>query len=178
MSRIGKKPIDVPAAVKVSIDSSIIRIEGPKGKLQMPIHKDVKVTFKDNRILVRMPSEQNKNTAPYGMMRSRIFNMVKGVTDGYVKELQIQGVGFKAESKGKELVLNLGFTHPIKYPIPEGITVKTPKPVNIIVEGIDKARVGEVASKIRGFYEPEPYKGKGVRYAGEYVRHKAGKTVA
>ncbi len=178
MSRIGKKPIDIPAGVKVGIETNAVAVEGPKGKLQIVIQPGFTVEAKNNKVFVKRPSDSKKDFAVHGLIRSNILNMVKGVTDGYRKDLEIQGVGYKAEVKGKELVLLLGFSHPVKYPIPEGISIKTPKPVQIIVEGIDKAKVGEVASEIRSFYEPEPYKGKGIRYVGEYVRHKAGKTVA
>jgi len=178
MSRVGKKLIKIPSGVKARIESSVIFIEGPKGKLQMDIYPDFTVGVKDNNIFVRRPSDLKEHISLHGLIRSNIANMVIGVTEGYKKELEIQGVGYKAESKGKELILQLGFSHPVKYPIPEGISVKTPKPVQIVIEGIDKVKVGEVSSEIRAFYEPEPYKGKGIRYVGEYVRRKAGKTVA
>jgi len=178
MSRVGKRPIDIPKNVKVKIEPSLISIEGPKGKLAMGLHPEFKVVAKNDKVLIARPSDEKIHTSLHGTMRSNIFNMVKGVTDGYKRELEIQGVGYKAESKGKELVMQLGFSHPVRYSIPEGITIKTPKPVQIVVEGIDKAKVGEVASEIRAYYEPEPYKGKGIRYVGEYVRRKAGKTVA
>lgn len=178
MSRVGKKPIDIPKNVKVKIEPNLIFVEGPKGKLSMGLYPEFKVVAKNDKVLITRPSDEKKHTSLHGTMRNNIFNMVKGVTDGYKKELEIQGVGYKAESKGKELIMQLGFSHPVRYSIPEGITIKTPKPIHIVVEGTDKAKVGEVASEIRAYYEPEPYKGKGIRYAGEYVRRKAGKTVA
>jgi len=178
MSRVGKKPIDIPDKVKVGVASNVVTVEGPKGKLEMSFHRDFKVAVKNNKVIVSRPSDEKRDSSLHGLFRSNIFNMVIGVTEGYKIELEIKGVGYKAESKGKELVLLLGFSHPVTFPIPEGISIKTPKPVNIIVEGIDKAKVGEVASEIRAYYKPEPYKGKGIRYVGEYVRRKAGKTVA
>jgi large subunit ribosomal protein L6 len=178
MSRVGKKPIVIESGVKVKVEANTVFVEGPKGKLQMSFEPRFSVQVKGDKITVKRPTETKEDFALHGLIRSNIFNMVKGVKEGYKKELEIRGVGYKAEVKGKELVLLLGFSHPVKYPIPENISIKTPKPVQITVEGPDKIKVGEVASEIRAYYEPEPYKGKGIRYVGEYVRHKAGKTVA
>ena len=178
MSRIGKKPINIPSSVKTKVEGGNIFVEGPKGKLQMGLLPETTVSIKDNKIIVKVQSDSIRDSSIHGLVRSNINNMVIGVTEGYIKELEIQGVGYKAEVKGKDLILQLGFSHPVVYPIPEGITIKTPKPVRMVVEGADKAKVGKVASEIRAFYKPEPYKGKGIRYVGEYVRHKAGKTVA
>jgi len=178
MSRVGKKPIEIPKGIKAKIEGNTIFIEGPKGKLEMDLIKSLSITVKDDKVLVKRFSDSKESSSLQGLMRSNIFNMIKGAAEGYKKELEIRGVGYKAEVKGKELVLQLGFSHAVKYPIPENITIKTPKPVQITVEGPDKIKVGEVASEIRSFYKPEPYKGKGIRYVGEYVRHKAGKTVA
>lgn len=178
MSRIGKKPIEIPSGVKVAIDKGDIKVEGPKGKLSLTLHHRINVSLEDNKVIVKRPSDLKLDKSLHGLTRSLISNMIKGVTEGYKKELEIVGVGFKAATQGKALVMNLGFTHPINYNIPEGITIQTPKPVNIVVSGIDKRLVGQTAAQIRDFYRPEPYKGKGIRYAGEYVRRKAGKKVA
>ncbi len=180
MSRVGKKPIAIPKSVKVNLDlgNNSILIEGPKGKLSYSLPGMFKLKVQDHTIFIDTESELKSVRAQHGLSRTLINNMIIGVTEGFSKELEIQGVGFRAQTQGKKLSLVLGFTHPIEYDIPEGITIETPKPTQIIVRGIDKVKVGEVASRIRSFYEPEPYKGKGIRYAGEYVRKKAGKTVA
>jgi len=177
MSRVGKKPIDIPAGVKVTIDNSNISVEGPKGKLEHRIPNGLKVSEKDKKIVVEITSPEQG--ALQGLTRSIIANLIKGVTEGYVKQLEIRGVGFKAQVQGvKTLEVLLGFSHPVRYPIPEGITITAPKPTQIVVAGIDKVKVGEVAAEIRGYFKAEPYTGKGIRYVGEYVRHKAGKKVA
>jgi len=178
MSRIGKMPIEIPKGVKVALTDNSVSIEGPNGKLSLNIHSRMKVDVADNKIVVTRPSDSKLDMALHGLTRSLVFNMAKGVTEGFQKELEIQGVGYKAQLKGKELVLNLGFSHQIEFPIPEGITIETPKPTQLVVKGADKQLVGETAAKIRRFYPPEPYKGKGIRYKGEYVRRKAGKAVA
>ncbi|NQT89910.1 MAG: 50S ribosomal protein L6 [Candidatus Omnitrophica bacterium] len=178
MSRIGKRPIDMPQGVKVSIDATSITVEGSKGKLKLDIQENIKVETKDNAIIVSRTSDEKECLMKHGLMRALINNMVMGVTEGFAKELEIIGVGFKAQVSDKKLVLNLGFSHPVEYEIPEGITIEAPKPTQLKVSGIDKQLVGEVAAEIRDFYKPEPYKGKGIRYVGEYVRKKAGKTVA
>lgn len=177
MSRIGRKPVDVPKNTKVAVDKGVVSVEGPKGKLSLPLHARVEAVLKDNQLSFQMASRADKDTAFQGTMRSLVFNMIKGVTDGFVKELAIEGVGFKAQVQGKALNLSLGFTHPVLFNIPEGLTVETPKPTQVIVKGADKVRVGDFAAKIRKVYPAEPYKGKGVRYLGEVVRRKAGKTV-
>lgn len=178
MSRIGKRPIDIPQGVKIDVAADPIQVQGPKGKLDLKIPVEIKVEVKDNKIILSRASDEKKARMKHGLMRALINNMVKGVTEGFVKELEIIGVGFKAQVSGQQMVLNLGFSHPVEYDIPEGVTVETPKPTQITVKGIDKQLVGEVAAEIRDFYKPEPYKGKGIRYVGEYVRKKAGKTVA
>jgi len=178
MSRIGKKPVEIPKNVKASLDSNKVTIEGPKGKLSMKIHYRLTVEIKDDKLIVARKTDSKLDRSLHGLSRSLVANMVKGVTDGYQKELEIHGVGFRAQVQGKQLNMQLGFSHPINYEIEEGITIETPKPTSIIVKGIDKIKVGEVAAEIRGFYKPEPYKGKGIRYKGEYVRRKAGKAVA
>ena len=178
MSRIGKNPIDVPSSTKIEIKGSAITVKGPGGELQRNIHPRIKAALKDNQIVVTRSSDLKLDKSLHGLTRNLIFNMVKGVTDGFSKELEIRGVGFRAQVAGKALTLQLGFSHPINYSIPEGITVEAPKPTQIIVKGIDKEKVGSAAAEIRSFYKPEPYKGKGIRYKDEYVRHKVGKAVA
>ena len=178
MSRIGKKPIDIPANCKVEIKDGSVTVEGPKGKLKQVIPAPMKVEVKDKQIKVARPSDTKRDKSLHGLTRSIIFNMVKGASEGFVKELEIRGVGFRAQITGKALNLQLGFSHPINFAIPEDITVEAPKPTQIIVKGVDKQKVGEAAAKIRSFYKPEPYKGKGIRYKDEYVRHKVGKAVA
>ena len=177
MSRVGLKPIEVPKAVKVLVDKGRVNVEGPKGKLSFTMHPRMKATLKENHLTIERPSDMGTDRALHGTTRSVIANMVHGVTDGYMKELAIEGVGFKAQIQGKAINLSLGFTHPVILEIPEGLTAETPKPTQVIIKGIDKVKVGQFAAKIRKVYEAEPYKGKGVRYLGEVVRRKAGKTV-
>jgi large subunit ribosomal protein L6 len=178
MSRLGKKPVNIPNGVTVSITKGLISLEGPKGKLEYAVPSPIKVEAGDNQVKVSRPSDSKVHMSLHGLVRTLISNMIVGVTEGYKKELEIKGVGYKAQVQGAKLDMSLGFSHPVSYSIPEGVTIETPKPTIIVVKGIDKVKVGEVAAEIRDFYKPEPYKGKGVRYAGEYVRHKAGKTVA
>ena len=178
MSRVGKKPIEIPKNVKLAVNNGVVHVEGPKGKLDLKMNPRVKTAIKDNILTVESATEQKNDQALQGTTRSLVSNMIKGVSDGYVKELSIEGVGFKAQAQGKSLNLSLGFTHPVIFEVPEGLTVETPKPTQVFVKGIDKAKVGYFAAKIRKVYEAEPYKGKGVRYLGEVVRRKAGKTVA
>lgn len=178
MSRVGKKPIEISANSKVEIKVGNIAIEGPKGKLTKAIPATIKVELKENQIIVTRPSDSNRDKSLHGLTRNLIFNMVKGVNEGFSKELEIRGVGFRAQLSAKTLNLQLGFSHPINYPVPEGITLEVPKPTQIIVKGIDKEKVGSAAAEIRSFYKPEPYKGKGIRYKDEYVRRKVGKAVA
>ena len=178
MSRIGKKPIDIPGNTKVEIKDGTIMVKGPKGELKRIFHPQMKVEVKNNQIEVIRSSDSNIDKSLHGLTRSLIFNMVEGVTEGFIKELEIRGMGFRAQTTGEVLSLQLGFSHPINFAIPEGISIELPKPTQIIVKGIDKEKVGEVAAKIRAFYKPEPYKGKGIRYKEEYVRHKVGKAVA
>lgn len=177
MSRIGKKPITIPSGVKVNLAGRTLKVEGTKGKLELDIHPRMKVEVKDNEVLVKRPSDIKLDKSLHGLTRSLIQNMIIGVTEGYIKELEIHGVGLRAQVQGKKLNLQLGFSHPVNYEIPQGITIETPKPTEIVIKGIDKQQVGEVAAEIRDYYKPEPYKGKGIRYKGERVRRKAGKTV-
>jgi large subunit ribosomal protein L6 len=178
MSRIGKQPVKLPSGVKVVVDKESVRIEGPKGKLDLVLPFGITVEALSDVINVKRASDSKDHRMKHGLIRALINNMVKGVTEGFTKDLEIQGVGFKAQLNGKQLVLNLGFSHPIEFNIPEGVEIKVAKPTQISIHGIDKQLVGEVAAKVRGFYKPEPYKGKGIRYVNEYVRKKAGKTVA
>ena len=177
MSRVGKKPIDIPNNVKIDIKGSNITVEGPKGKLEYTIPGGLSASLKENKLIIGRSSLSKKELSLHGLARSIISNFIKGVTDGYTKELEIRGIGFKAEVQGNILQINLGFSHAVRYAIPEGITIKTAKPTELSITGIDKIKVGEVAAEIRDYFKPEPYKGKGIRYVGEYVRHKAGKTI-
>jgi len=178
MSRIGRQPIDLPQSVKVNINENTVMVEGPKGKLSLEIPDSIKVELQENKLIVTRASDEKQDMMNHGLIRALTNNMVIGVSEGFSKELEIIGVGFKAEISGKKLILNLGFSHPVEFEIPEGITIESEKPTQLAVKGIDKQLVGEVAAEIRDFYKPEPYKGKGIRYVGEYVRKKAGKTVA
>lgn len=178
MSRIGKKPIQIPKNVKVGINGNTISIEGPKGKLTFETHPDMKAEAKEEQLIVSRNSDDKSAMSLHGLTRTLINNMIIGVTSGFQKELEIIGVGFRAQVSGKKLVMQLGFSHPVEFHIPEGIVIETPKPTQIVVKGTDKQKVGEIAAEIRAFYPPEPYKGKGIRYAGEYVRKKVGKAVA
>ena len=178
MSRIGKQPVLIPDKVKVTVTDTMVLVEGPKGKVSKLFAPVVKITVADKKVVVA-PTEQSRfANAMYGTARSIIAGMVKGVTDGYVKDLEIQGVGFKANLKGKQLDLLLGYSHPILMDIPDGIKVTVTDQTKVKVEGADKQLVGAVATEIRSYYPPEPYKGKGVRFVGERVRRKEGKTVA
>jgi len=176
MSRIGKKPIELPAKVSVKIGADgAVNVEGPKGKLAWTLPKGVSGKVEGTKVSLAITSDDHK--ALFGLSRSLVNNMVKGVAEGYVKDLEIQGVGFKAAVKGKVLNLNLGYSHEINHPIPEGLKVTVAENTKVKVEGIDKQLVGQFAAEVRGFYPPEPYKGKGVRYVGEQIIRKEGKTV-
>lgn len=176
MSRIGKLPVEIPEKVSVSIESNLVSVEGPKGKLNHQFPNAVKITTEDAQLKVEPADNSRFAKAMYGTARSLIANMVKGVVDGYSKDLEISGVGFRAALNGNKLDLNLGYSHPCLFDIPEGITITVKDNTKLKVEGIDKQVVGEVAASIRAFYPPEPYKGKGVKIVGEYVRRKEGKT--
>jgi len=177
MSRIGKRPVHVPDKVKVDLAGSLIKVTGPKGTLERTIHPDMTVTIKGAEVTVARPSDLKKHRALHGLTRALIQNMAMGVSQGFSRQLQIVGVGFRAEVKGKTLVLYLGFSHPTVVRPPAGINVSVDAKENkITIEGIDKELVGQTAAKIRSLRPPEPYKGKGVRYVGEQVRQKAGKT--
>jgi large subunit ribosomal protein L6 len=176
MSRVGKKPVPIPGEVSAKIEGSRITVTGPKGELSQMIHPSMTVELAGNELVVNRPSEAKFHKSLHGLTRSLIANMVIGVTTGYEKSLEIQGVGYKAVLAGKKLNLSLGLSHPVLLSLPEGIKVELNGPSKIKVSGIDKQLVGLVAAKIRSFRPPEPYKGKGIRYEGEIVRKKAGKT--
>ncbi|RMF97647.1 MAG: 50S ribosomal protein L6 [Candidatus Schekmanbacteria bacterium] len=179
MSRIGKKPILFEEGVSVEVKNREVHVKGPLGKSHIRIPEGISVKVEAGQILVNIEDESiDKMKAKQGLVRSLVNNMVIGVTKGFQKKLQIVGVGYKSQVQGKELVLNIGFSHPVNYKIPEGIKIEVDKQTEITVSGIDKQAVGQTAAEIRGFYPPEPYKGKGIRYADEYVRTKVGKTGA
>jgi len=178
MSRIGNKLIEIPDKVKLNIaGEGLVNVEGPKGKLAWTLPKQIKGRIENNNLHLERSSEARNVKALHGLSRSLISNMVAGVATGFTKDLEIQGVGFKAAVQGKALNLSLGYSHPILFPIPDGIKITVTDTTKIKVEGIDKQLVGQVAADIRGYYPPEPYKGKGVRYAGEQILRKEGKTV-
>lgn len=177
MSRIGKQPITIPAKVKVEVKGQKVFVEGPKGKLDFELPKRTSLEVKDGKITVSRAGEDSEAKALHGLSRALVNNMVKGVTDGFVKKLEIQGVGFKAAVQGKNVNLNLGYSHPINYEIPAQVKVTVEENTKLTIEGPDKQVVGRVAAEIRSFYPPEPYKGKGVRYSDERVVRKEGKTV-
>jgi large subunit ribosomal protein L6 len=178
MSRIGNKEIEIPDKVRVSIDNDgAVSVEGPKGKLNWKLPRDIRAAVKENRVSVMREAETRSVKALHGLSRSLVHNMVQGVSQGFAKQLEIEGVGFKAAVQGLTLNLSLGFSHPIQFQIPKDIKITVTDATKINIEGVDKKLVGQVAADIRGFYPPEPYKGKGVRYAGEQIRRKEGKTV-
>jgi large subunit ribosomal protein L6 len=176
MSRIGRKPITIPSGVTVAVDGSTVKVKGPKGELARTFEPSMKVRVENNEVLVERPNDDKRERALHGLTRALLANMVQGVTEGFKKTLEIVGVGYRAEKKGKNLVVSVGYSHPVNYPEPQGITLTTPAPTTIVIEGIDKQKVGQVAAELREFRPPEPYKGKGIRYQGEQVRRKAGKT--
>ena len=175
MSRIGKRPIPVPNGVTVTVNGHAVSVKGPKGELAQDISADMKVEQEDGNVIVQRPTDRGEHRALHGLTRSLIANMVEGVTDGFEKRLEIQGVGYRAALRGRSLELSLGFSHPVSVEAPEGIEFEVPQPTEVVVRGIDKQLVGEVAARIRKSRPPEPYKGKGVRYAGEHVTRKVGK---
>jgi len=176
MSRIGRLPITVPSGVDVTIDGRNLTVTGPKGTLSRALHPDMTVSREDGTLVVTRPTEQKTHKQLHGLTRTLVNNMVVGVTDGYRKGLEITGVGYRAALNGKKLTLNLGYSHPIEIDPPEGITFEVENPTRLAVVGIDKELVGQIAAKVRQTRKPEPYKGKGVRYSGEYIRRKAGKA--
>jgi large subunit ribosomal protein L6 len=175
MSRIGKRPVAVPAGVTASVDGQTVKVKGPKGAMQMALHDDVSAAL-DNGAVTVTPRHQTKRArSMWGLARTQVSNLMTGVTSGFERKLEITGVGYRASVQGKNLQLALGYSHDVVFPIPEGIQIVTPRPVEIVITGIDRQKVGQVAAEIRAFRPPEPYKGKGVRYAGEYIFRKEGK---
>ena len=176
MSRVGKNPIQVPAGVTVDLKNNNIKVKGPKGELERMLHPDMALEVSADVILVKRPTESKQHKSLHGLTRTLVFNMVEGVSTGFTRNLEIEGVEYRAELKGKALVMALGYSHPVRYEPAEGVELEVPDPKKITVKGIDKEKVGQAAAEIRGFRPPEPYKGKGIRYAGEQVRRKAGKA--
>ena len=175
MSRIGKKPIELPAGVSVSLSPGRVMVNGPLGELAQQVPQRITIEQADGEIVVTRPTDRGEDRALHGLTRSLVANMVEGVTKGFEKALEIQGVGYRASMRGADLELNVGYSHPVVMKAPDGISFDVPVPTQVIVKGIDKQRVGQVAAEIRAVRPPEPYKGKGIRYAGEYVRRKIGK---
>ena len=177
MSRIGKMPVEIPAGVEVKIsDDNVVSVKGPKGTLTQAIEKRIKVEIKGNEIIVTRPNDEKSVRALHGLARSLIANMVTGVTNGFTKELEINGVGYRAAKQGKTLVMNLGYSHQVEMEEPEGITIDVPNQTKIVISGIDKQKVGQFAANVREKRPPEPYKGKGIKYVDEHIRRKEGKT--
>lgn len=176
MSRIGKLPVAIPAGVEVKIDGNVIEVKGPKGQLRKEIHPEMKVELTDGAVVVTRPSDDKNHRSLHGLTRSLVANMVQGVTEGYTRNLEIQGVGYRAAKQGNKLVLSLGYSHPIEVEPAPGIEIEVPTPTKISIKGVDKELVGQTAANIRDFRRPEPYLGKGIRYEGERVRRKAGKA--
>ncbi len=175
MSRIGKQPIPVPEGVTVSLGPGRVTVNGPKGELEQPVSARMEIVEGDGTLTVSRPTDRGTDRAIHGLTRSLVANMVEGVTEGFEKRLEIQGVGYRAKLAGKALELSVGYSHPVSVPAPDGIEFEVPQPTQVIVRGIDKQLVGEIASQIRRVRPPEPYKGKGIRYEGEHVRRKVGK---
>ena len=176
MSRIGKQPIPIPSGVEVQVAESRVSVKGSKGSLALELHPAMSVAITDGNVVVSRPSDESEHRALHGLTRSLIANMVEGVTNGYTRTLEIQGVGYRAALKGATLEIAVGYSHPVIVEAPAGITFEVPQPTRIIVSGTDKQAVGQVAANIRAIRKPDPYKGKGIRYQGEYVRKKAGKA--
>ncbi len=175
MSRIGKKAVAVPSGVTANVEGQTVKVKGPKGAMQVVLHDDVSVSMDKSAVKLEPRSESKRARSLWGTSRTLVANLMSGVTKGFEERLEINGVGFRAAVQGKSLNLQLGFSHDVNFPIPEGIAIATPKPTEIVVTGIDKQKVGHVAAEIRGFRPPEPYKGKGVKYVGEYIFRKEGK---
>lgn len=178
MSRIGKQPIPVPAGVEIKIEGSKIRVKGPKGLLEKEMHRDMIIKHEDGQILVERPSDNKMHRSLHGLTRTLVNNMVVGVTNGFQKNLELVGVGYRASKQGKKLVLAVGYSHPVEIEPDEGLEIDVPAPTKINVKGVDKEKVGDLAAAIREVREPEPYKGKGIRYEGEHIRRKVGKAGA
>jgi large subunit ribosomal protein L6 len=178
MSRIGKKPIPVPKNVTATVEGQTVKVKGPKGELERRLHPEMAIALDDGNLVVQRPSDEPKHRALHGLTRTLVANMVDGVTKGYSKQLEIIGVGYKAEARPYGLQLALGFSHPVEYRAPKGIKLTAPQPTQVVIEGADKELVGQVAAELRSLRPPEPYKGKGIKYQGEQVRRKAGKAGA
>ena len=178
MSRIGRKPIVVPAGVEVTVNGNVVTVKGPKGQLTQEISKNLTVEVKEGEVVVTRPTDNREDRSQHGLARTLIHNMIVGVTEGYSKKLQLVGVGYKAEKKGNTLVMQLGYSHPVEMEDPAGIETEVPDATTVIVKGIDKALVGNYSANIRAWRRPEPYKGKGIKYEGEVIRRKEGKTGA
>jgi large subunit ribosomal protein L6 len=178
MSRIGRKPIPVPKNVTATVEGQTVKVKGPKGELERRLHASMAISLDDGSIVVQRPSDEPNHRALHGLTRTLVANMVDGVTKGYSKQLEIVGVGYKAETRPYGLQLALGFSHPVEYRAPKGIKLTAPQPTQIVIEGADKELVGQVAAELRSLRPPEPYKGKGIKYQGEQVRRKAGKAGA
>ncbi len=176
MSRIGKAPVPIPSGVEVNVQGSLVSVKGSKGSLTLDAHPAMTVSVVEGSVVVERPSDESQHRALHGLTRSLIANMVEGVTNGYSKTLEIQGVGYRAALKGSNLEIAVGYSHPVTVEAPQGITFEVPQPTRIVVSGTDKQQVGQVAANIRAIRKPDPYKGKGIRYSGEYVRKKAGKA--
>ena len=176
MSRIGKQPIEIPSGVEIKVEGPTVTVTGPRGTLSREVHTDMRLVLDDSELRVERPSDESLHRSLHGLTRTLIANMVEGVTNGFEKRLEIIGVGYRAQMKGNDLEVAVGYSHPVLVPQPEGIEFEVPKPTEITVRGNDKQAVGEIAARIRKIRKPEPYKGKGIRYEGEYVRKKAGKA--
>jgi large subunit ribosomal protein L6 len=176
MSRIGLKPIEIPSGVEVKLNGNTVTVKGPKGELTRELHSDMKVVIAETQVTVERPSDQKEHRSLHGTTRSLLANMVEGVSKGFEKQLQIIGVGYRAQKQGNKVIVNAGYSHPVEIDPIEGIEIDVPSNTSVIVKGIDKEKVGAVAANIRGIRPPEPYKGKGIRYVDEYVRRKEGKT--
>jgi len=176
VSRVGRKPVEIPKGVTITKNGSNVKVKGPKGELESRLHPNISVEIKDNELIVTRPDDTKENKALHGLTRALIQNMVNGVLNVFTKTLDIVGVGYRAELKGKNLLLNIGYSHPIYFMPPEGVMIQTPVQTQIVISGIDKQLVGLVAAKIRSIRKPEPYKGKGIKYSDEQIQRKAGKT--
>ena len=176
MSRIGRKPINIPAGVTVDVNANVVTVKGPKGTLTQSFHPNMNISVEGNEILVTRPNDDKENRALHGLTRTLVHNMVVGVTEGFKKELDVNGVGYRVQMQGKNLVMNLGYSHQVIVPSIDGITIECPTPNKIVISGSDKQAVGQFAAEVREKRPPEPYKGKGIRYTGEFVRHKEGKA--
>jgi large subunit ribosomal protein L6 len=175
MSRVGNKPVAIPSGVTANVEGQVVKVKGPKGALSLVLHSDVEAKVQSGAVKIDPRADSKRARAMWGTYRSLLANVMTGVTKGFERRLEISGVGYRAAVQGKNLQVQLGYSHDITYPIPEGITIVTPKPTEIVVTGIDRQKVGHVAAEIRAFRKPEPYKGKGVKYAGEYIFRKEGK---